>query len=130
MKNTVTTTAVSALLLLSACGGEPASPANQGATLENESGAVEANMVAENRAPTVASPVAENPAAEPAPEPRAEAPAPAATSKAPATAPKSEPRPAAKAEPKTAPQAEPKTAPKPPAPTPACAPEHRALGHC
>ena len=67
-----------------------------------------------------------------APAAKAEAPAPAAKAKveAPRAAPATAAKAAPKAEPKASAGAEPKAAPKAPAATPACSPEHRALGHC
>jgi outer membrane biosynthesis protein TonB len=65
--------------------------------------------------------------------PIAAAPAPAPAPKA-ATVPKAAaPTPAketATTTPKAAPKATPTAEPKPPAPTPVCLPEHRAMGHC
>jgi outer membrane biosynthesis protein TonB len=73
----------------------------------------EANAVDVDAAPIAAAPA---PAPKVAPVPKAAAPTPAKET--------------ATTTPKAAPKATPTAEPKPPAPTPVCLPEHRAMGHC
>lgn len=127
MKNRMTMTAatVAALMLLSGCGDDAASENNQSAISANAAMPGGGNLVESAGAPEPAPQADPEVEAKAAPEAESRSEPRAKTQAAPEAAPRATP----KVEPKVAPKLEPKPAEKAPA-TPACAPEHRALGHC